>query len=422
MGNLGGSVAELSKHRSSVSRFFAGHWADILTAMNHATRRLLNRSVKAARATQVKRWILVIDTTFQRKHALTMDNLILFKDKKKGVPSQNHGFVVGILIGPGGVRIPLPVPDFYTKKYFKQLNEERRALGLQPMAVRKTQIDLAVDLVRTAREWIPADIELWVMADNFFEGPKLDKACNNLFRTYYVTPLDTKRVITSSSKSADTAFNGTVRSFEKLLPEETFRKVALVSGKEAFAALCRREPVTRRRGRPQERIYRVARRVLPLSGLGERPVFFSWKDKRFTYDTSRAKSHLKMLVTNCLHATAEEVVSAYLLRWQVELFFRELKSDLGLGHYQMETFEAITGHIHAVLLAAVFLELYRLEVLEKEPGVAARYKVCQSRTRQLALLCQSEAKQQEVERLEPRLKRPGAWEDWLPRLLQARLV
>lgn len=386
LSNIGSVVVEERRHVSNVSRFLQDKVDDIVGAFNRACRRAINKCVKRARKRGNKRWIFIIDTTFQRKHAMVMPNLILFKDKAKGVPASNHAFVVGILVGPDGVRIPLPISDFLTERSVAEANRQL-AKGEQRVVFR-TQVDLAADLVRQCRSLLPTDMELWVVADNFFEGPKLDQVCDPRKGIYYVMPLDSGRVLAGKGGGK----GAKVRSYEKSLPDEVFHRIALVDGKEPFAPLRRREEKKRKRGRPIERVYRVARCELELSGLGKRTVFFSWKHRRHRYNTKRAKAHLKMLVTNKPDATAEEVVDAYFMRWQIELFFRELKSDLGFGHYQVLTVKALRAHVHLSLLAFLFLEMYRLNLLKhRDPRWLAAYRIRQSRTRQLVLVFEAES-------------------------------
>ncbi len=395
--NLSEAVVEKRRHPSNISRFLQHHSGDIVACYNRACRRAVNRGVKMSRSYKIKRWVLSLDTTFQRKHALAMPNLIQFKEKSKGVPAGNHAFVSGILIGPSGLRIPLSVEDYLTREFVRAVNNERKAKR-QTLLAYRTQIDLAIQLIRAARALLPADLELWVVADNFFEGPKLDAACSSIEGVYYVTPLDKGRVLTSTEQ---TTKNMKVRGFEKTLPDAEFKRVAIAEGNEPFAFLRRREnnQTKRKRGRPQERVFQVARCELEINGLGKRTVFFSWKQRRFRYNTARAKSHLKMLVTNHPSATAEEVVDAYLLRWQIELFYRELKSDLGLGHYQVMTIEGIRAHVHLALMAFLTLEIYRLDLMAKaDPRWLARYGIPHARTRQLVLIFEAEARRDDLRR------------------------
>lgn len=330
LANLGGMVADRCRHTSNISRFLQRHADDVVECYNRAFHRALNRGVNIARRRGTKQWVLALDTTFQRKHSRTMPNLIKFKEKSKGVPAYNHAFVIGILIGPGGVRIPMPVQDFLTKDFVREINKERKAKR-EAVIVHRTQIDLAVAMIRDARALLPRDMKLWVVADNFFEGPKLDAACDPEQGAYYASPLDTGRVVIDPESEPPKRMK--VRAFEKSLPADEFKRVAIVEGKEPFWFLRRREnnEAKRKRGRPRERVYQVAKRDLELNGLGKRTVFFSWKQRRFRNDSKRAKAHLKMLVTNHPNATANEVVYCYYLRWQVELFSGSSKANSAWG-------------------------------------------------------------------------------------------
>lgn len=113
---------------------------------------------------------------------------------------------------------------------------------------------------------------LWVVADDFFEGPRLDATCNSLPNVTCVTTLDGARALSDPGNPKKS--NGQkVGSIEKSLPADAFRRVALAQGKERFAGMQRRS-LQRKMGCPAERVYQVASRQLVVSGLGERTVFF----------------------------------------------------------------------------------------------------------------------------------------------------
>jgi hypothetical protein len=415
--NLAASVLSERRHRSRASRFLHEHSNDVLDSYNRSARRAINRCLKRRKG---KRWLLIIDTTFQRKNSEFMESLIQYRDKSRGVPARNHAFVVGVLLTPDGVRIPMPMADFMTREFLKLINAERVENGEKPLTHR-TQLDLAVSLVEQARELLPRKIEIWVVADNFFEGPKLDAICHSLPNVNYITTLDGGRAL--ADESSPKKSNGKkVGSIEKTLPDDEFRRVALVRGKEPFAAMQRRA-LQRKAGRPAESVYHVARHRLVVSGLGERTVFFSWKRKRMKYRTDRAKANFKMLITNNDAITAEEAIDAYSLRWQIELMFRELKSDLGLGHYQVRTLAAVSAHVHLVLMAFLALEMRRLDMLhERDNAWLSTYRVPQARTRQLVSLLEAEAREEDVRRLSSRVKHPKKLERWAKKTFTARKI
>jgi hypothetical protein len=69
----------------------------------------------------------------------------------------------------------------------------------------------------------------------------------------------------------------------------------------------------------------------------------------------------KTLLTSLLHWDARRVAEAYAARWQVELFFKEMKSDLGLGNYRVRDFAEVEGWVQACAVAFCYLEYYRLQ-------------------------------------------------------------
>src|SRR5262249_44306509 len=71
----------------------------------------------------------------------------------------------------------------------------------------------------------------------------------------------------------------------------------------------------------------------------------------------------KVLLTNDRSLEAAALLELYDLRWQIELFFKELKSTLGLGRYRFGDFRCVEGWVSLVLLAFAYLEWYHAEQL-----------------------------------------------------------
>lgn len=66
-----------------------------------------------------------------------------------------------------------------------------------------------------------------------------------------------------------------------------------------------------------------------------------------------------ILMTNAMEMSVNEVIEAYCARWQIELFFKELKSTLGVGQYQLERFEAVEAWMNCAIATVLFLEQLR---------------------------------------------------------------
>ncbi|HKI31207.1 MAG TPA: transposase [Gemmataceae bacterium] len=104
--------------------------------------------------------------------------------------------------------------------------------------------------------------------------------------------------------------------------------------------------------------------------------------------------HGKVLACTDATATARQVVEWYEIRWQIEIFFRELKSRMQFGCYVLQKFEAVERYLDLLLMGFLLLEQERLREMSAagpprarggEPWVQARTT---DRLRSLELLCQ----------------------------------
>lgn len=72
------------------------------------------------------------------------------------------------------------------------------------------------------------------------------------------------------------------------------------------------------------------------------------------------------LVSNRKDIRPERLIRSYQIRWSIETFFRDAKSELGLEDYQMRNLDGIKSHWCMVFTSAVLLELIRYQTcLEK---------------------------------------------------------
>ena len=99
-----------------------------------------------------------------------------------------------------------------------------------------------------------------------------------------------------------------------------------------------------------------------MQSVGDVLLVFSTKRK--PQDTGAAEVE-KILMTNDPNWKPGEVVELYDLRWQIELFFKELKSTLGLHQYRFAQFERVEHWIELVLVSFLYLEWYRLQQLRR---------------------------------------------------------
>jgi SRSO17 transposase len=67
------------------------------------------------------------------------------------------------------------------------------------------------------------------------------------------------------------------------------------------------------------------------------------------------------IVSNETGLCAREIVSIYELRWNIEVLFKELEVDLGLGDYQVLSEDGILKHLHLCCLAHLALTHHAME-------------------------------------------------------------
>jgi hypothetical protein len=117
---------------------------------------------------------------------------------------------------------------------------------------------------------------------------------------------------------------------------------------------------------------------------------------------------VKILMTNATDMKVSEVIEAYSVRWQIELFFKELKSTLGMGQYQFEKFEAVQAWINCAITTVLFLEHQRAKKLQDRRLSEERRQWW--RAQRLHGLCEAirqECTEEELKYLSTRLKTSG---------------
>ena len=113
--------------------------------------------------------------------------------------------------------------------------------------------------------------------------------------------------------------------------------------------------------------------------------------------------------------SVSEVIELYSLRWQNELFFKEMKSTLG---FNQERFEAVEGWVKVAITTVLYLEWHRAKQLTRR-GIKPKVK-CWRTQQRLHGLCEAvcqHAERRELKFLSDRLKTSGGIAK-LKRLLQ----
>ncbi len=117
-----------------------------------------------------------------------------------------------------------------------------------------------------------------------------------------------------------------------------------------------------------------------------------------------------------------EVVELYSLRWQIELFFKELKSTLGFAQYRFQNFDAVRAWAEITQTTVLFLEQHRAQHPADRRLSEEKRKWWQAqRLHGLCHAFRQECAGRELKYLCDRLKSQGGIEK-LKRQLQAALL
>jgi hypothetical protein len=360
VGPLSGSAAAEAiraeaRHRSQLTRFLARRRWSKDWAVLHAVAGLLLQQEARRDGT----WLFLLDQTHVGHQGHQAENTFSRgnhkKRPKKGNRKQKkyarrscHCFVHGLLITPGGLRIP-SCRFYYTEDYCKA---KKIAYKKQP--------ELAAQLIEAVA--VPAGARVVVLGDTAFEAKAIRVACARRdFR--WVVPINPERVLAGPKPRAK------VKSLQEDLSAEHFEAVRLVPGQGAYAAQ-ERAALCRQGRKAKVRTYWVHAERRAVHNVGDALLVFSTKEQPQPGQKVRVQ---KVLISDGVGLCAADVVTLYTLRWQIELFFKELKSTLGFAQYRVRRFEAVEGWVQACLVTFCYLEWLRaLHLADPDLSAAQR--------------------------------------------------
>lgn len=246
-----------------------------------------------------------------------------------------HAFTMGLLLTPSGLRIPMLKP-YYTRGYCK-------ARGIDHC----TTAEAAAAMVRQLK--VPAGAPVIVVGDTAHESQVVREACvARGFR--WVFPCNHERVLEGPQGS-----RVRVRSLMDDRSAWSWQTIRLVPSRGEFAALRR---LSRHRIGPKvkSRTYHAHEESLRNRAIGAVRTVFSTIKK----DSATASlEDTKILLTNATALPVREIIDLYTVRWQIELFFKELKSSLGFHQYGFKRFAAVEGWASLAIATFLYLELHR---------------------------------------------------------------
>jgi hypothetical protein len=338
------AVAVCSRHRAGVGRFLLNRGHQLPWLRHQCTRRLLRHNPGRGQ------WVFIIDTTNVGHSGKRTENAFSTGNRKRRPRKGRryskyqharrgcHAFVFGLLITPSGRRIPC-LRSYYTRDFCRQRNKKHR-----------TQADLAAELIRELT--VPADAEVIVLGDTAFESRQVRSACEE--REFsWIMPANPERVLDGRKPRPK------LWSLTKQFRSHQFATLRLKPNQGPLVAMRRLSP-SRRGSKIKTRTFYVHEERRAVHSIGETRIVFSTKQKPKPGKRLR-RDETKILLTNAQHLNVAQIVELYLLRWQIELFFKELKSNLGMHQYRFRNFDCVEAWMEACLITFLYLEWVRVQ-------------------------------------------------------------
>jgi hypothetical protein len=308
-----------------------------------------------------------------------------------------HCFVKGLLLTPSGLRIPFS-RCYYTREYCAAKDRPYR-----------TQTELAAEMIADLP--LPEGTQLVVLGDTAFDAACIRAACAQRQYTW-VVPLNPERVLAGPKGQRPK-----VRSLIHGLTADSLVAMRLHPGKGSHVAQRRVSP-WRVGPKVKPRTYYVQQRRAAVHSVGEVQLLFSTRTQPTPNQPVEVQ---KILMTNDLRVSARQLVEWYNLRWQIELFFKELKSTLGFHQYRFRMFERVEGWDELIQVTFLYLEWYRARQLQRRDLPAEKKKWWRwQRTHGLCLAVRQAAEQADLEEIADRLQTPSGRQR-LRRLLKRAL-
>lgn len=338
----GQSVRTEARHRANVTRFLAKcRWSKDWTKCYWMAVLLLEEERR-----RPGHWLFILDQTHCSQQGKKIENTFSSGNRKRRPrkgrrygktvhhPRTIHAFVMGLLITPGGLRLPVS-KSYYTKSYSAEKKKTYR-----------TQSELGAELIRELE--VPPRARVTVLGDTAYEAEAIRLACEE--RNYtWIVPLNPERVLAGAKPRPK------VSTLVSETPAEQFVPIRLDPNQGNFVAQ-RRLSRCRIGPKVKSRTFYVHSETRDVHSIGKAQLVFSCKEQP-SQDKPIALS--KILVTNDVTLKPSEVVEMYSLRWQIELFFKELKETLGFDQYRFRNFEKVENWVQIALVAFLFLEWTR---------------------------------------------------------------
>ena len=267
---------------------------------------------------------IIIDATLQRRASLHAENVKRFNHGK--------GFVIGhqwtnIVLFVNELLIPLKPIEFHTKAYCR-----KHELTYQTEHQRVVEYLTDLDLGQYVGRHDPKQVV--VLGDSGYDDKKIEKTISGKKWTYVIA-LTKKRSIKTLKEYTDTPKSKGWHQIGQFF--KNHRRIKWLT-------------VCFPKNSPKEK--RTEFRARQITGylryVGKAQLICS----EFK---ARRKGRRKHFACNDLDATLRQILMAYRIRWEIELFHKTIKMYLGFEDVAPKSFDSVVSHVHWVYCAYILL-------------------------------------------------------------------
>ena len=342
------AIATAARHRAQMSRFLQRQFWQRHRPIDQLRQAMIRRGPQRGRFYLLIDAVLSSHVAGKRENGFSTGNRQRKPQKGRRYSKHKHQrkmchlFVQGLLLLPDGTRVPFS-KSFYTKAYSQKRQVPYR-----------TQSQLAAELIREMPT--PEEAEVIVVADTAFDAKALRQACQTR-QYHWIVPSNPERVLAGPKPRVK------VRALLAQLKAEGFQSVRLVAGEGNEAIYQRTSACRRQSSQKRPRTFWVQGQHREVQSVGKVLLVFATAKQP---QAGQKVAEEKILMTDHPKLSAAEVVRAYALRWQIELFFKEQKSGLGMHQYRFADFQAVEAWVELAQATFLFLEWYRLRQLARK--------------------------------------------------------
>jgi hypothetical protein len=318
---------------------------------------------------------VIIDATLQNRSSLHTQNAQKFNHGK--------GYRIGhqwtnIVLFVNDLLIPLAPIEFYTKSYCR-----KHKLPYRTEHQRVVEYLADLDLEQYIGPHDPKQV--LVLGDSGYDDKKIEKTISTKGWTYVIA-LKKKRSIKTLKEYIDTPKSCGWHQIEQFF--KNHRRIKWIT-------------VCLPKNSPQEKRKELRARQITgyLRHVGKAQLICSEiKERR--------KQRRKHFACNDLKATLRQILSAYRIRWEIELFHKKIKMFLGFEDVATKSFDSVISHVHWVYCAYILLHSHPPDmpktlksIDEKQQMITTSYK-----NRQISSMLQLMSQFNGVDRLKNQLR------------------